>query len=151
MKKDYNLYELTKMLERICQAHPIVGNFLTNVYQLGETDDITYPVVALTLNNVTRRENTLDFSLNILYADRLTDNRDNTITAQSVGITVLLEMLNLLHNHTNVIVPGDYQIIPFQEQFADNTAGVYVPVILKVPNYVGDCTWIDPDCIECQA
>lgn len=149
MKKDYNLYEFAKLIERACQAHPLVNDFLFSVYRINDTDNITYPVVALTLNSVTKRQNTIDFNINLLYADRLTDNRDNVLTAQSEGVTVLLEMMNVLSTHTNTLVPDDYQITPFKEQFADNTAGAFVAATIKAPNYLGECFYFDPECIEC--
>lgn len=149
MRKDYNLYELTELIKRLCNAHPLVNDFMTSVYRLNDTDDVNYPAIALTINSATPQQNTIDFNINLLYADRLTDNRDNDISIQSTGIGILLEMLNVIEENANVVIPTGNQILPFMEQFADNTAGVFTSVTLTVPNYIGDCYWLDPDCLDC--
>lgn len=149
MKRDYNLLELTNLIRKLCKAHPVVNDFMTSVYRLNDTKDINYPAVALTINNAIPQENTINFNINLLYADRLTDNRDNAINIQSTGIGVLIEMMNAINENTNVIIPVGNQITPFMEQFADNTAGVFTSITLTVPSYIGNCYWIDPTSLEC--
>lgn len=149
MKRDYNLFELTKLISQICDAHPHVNDFFTSVYRLNDTDNIVYPVVSLTINNITANENTIDYNINLLYADRLTENRDNNISIQSIGTTTLIEIINFLGEKTTLLKPLGYQITPFMEQFADNCSGVFSQLTLKAPNYIGSCHWIDSKCIDC--
>lgn len=149
MTKDYNLFEIINLINKICDAHPKINTFFTNVYRLNDSNDIIYPVISLTVNNITRQENTIDYNINILYSDRLTENRDNQIVVQSSGTSAIIEIFNLIENHTNISPSIGYQLTPFTEQFADNTAGIFATLTLKVPNYIGECHWIDIKCIEC--
>lgn len=148
--KNYNLFEFTELVKSIAAAHPFVNDFRISRYSVNESDNINYPVIALTINSITIKENTQAFDFNILFADRLTEQRDNEITAQTTGISTIIEILNAIKEHTTIDIDDNYILTPFTEQFADNCAGVFARVSSEVPNYLGECTWIDPKCIKCK-
>jgi len=147
--KNYNLFELNNLIKSICNAHPLINDYFINKYRVVESDNINYPLLACTVNYITSAENTLTFNVNMLYADRLTDQRDNEITVQSIGVSSLIEVVNALKELAPVAVDDSYNITPFTEQFADNCAGVFATLNIETPHYIGQCNWVDKTCIDC--
>ena len=147
---DYNLFEFTKLIERIVDAHPLINSFFVGKYTVNESDNVVYPALALTINAVTNQSSTLTFDCNLLYADRLTDRRDNETSIQSVGVSSIVEVLNALNAHTLSELDESYTITPFSEQFADNCAGVFTRINVVLPSYIGECEWINSECITCK-
>lgn len=145
-----NMYEFVKMVGRVFESHPFVNSFFEGVYKISDSDNVDYPLVALTINNISRNERTINYNINLLYADRLTDNRDNKLAVQSTGTNVLLEGLNAIDWRIDSLsVTEGYSITPFTEQFADNCAGVFTTVSIESVNPIGDCEWLDCSCFEC--
>ncbi|MCD8079639.1 MAG: hypothetical protein LUF04_04260 [Bacteroides sp.] len=149
MIKGLNLYEVQKAIRLVFESHPLVNDFLINKYRLNDTDDMKYPGVVFTVNSITRNDSVLKLDTNLLYADRLTDSRDNEIQIQSTGTTVLMECLNVFYEHTDIAVTQGYVMTPFTEQFADNTAGIVTHVSLETPSHLQDCYWLDTESLEC--
>lgn len=149
MERNYNLFELTNLLRNVFLSHPFVNDFMVNKYRLNDTDNITYAACVFTVNSITRQDNLLSFDTNILYVDRLNDKRDNEMAIQSTGLSVMIECLNAIKENTEVAIQTDFTSTPFTEQFADNTAGIFARVTMQVPSYIGNCDWLDPDCIHC--
>lgn len=136
-----NLYQFVKNMERISLLNNGVVSFAEgDVYELMNNDKQTYPKVVLTLNNITDAEEgrkTIDCTL--FYIDRLTDNGDNKISIQSVGITVLDQIKTHIEDE---FADWDYttdQFTPFTEKFADLCAGVFTSTTIELS--LGDlCT-----------
>lgn len=148
MTKGVNLYELHDVFRKVFQAHPLVNDFHVNKYRLNDTDDIGYPAVVFTVNGMTKNGTLLTYNINLLYADRLTDSRDNETNIQSIGTTVLIEGINAVSDVLEISV-DNYTLNPFTEQFADNTAGVVATISVEAPVNIGECYWMDIECLEC--
>lgn len=149
-----NYIEFIELLEQISLQHPLINNFYTGTYRLNSTDDITYPALVLTFNsiNVSVTDPTFTtFNINLLYADRLTDDRSNLHEIQSLGITVISEIIQALILYYNIQVTTNILFNPFKEQFADNTAGVVATINISIPSATGNCYWFDPStkCKKC--
>lgn len=147
--KNYNLFELNNLIKSICDAHPLINDYFINKYRATESDNINYPLLACTVNSVISNENTLTFNVNMLYADRLTDRRDNEISVQSTGVSSLMEVVNAMKELAPLEIDNGYSITPFTEQFADNCAGVFATLSIQVPHYLGECHWVKKTCIDC--
>lgn len=149
MNKGYTLHELVTTIRQIVSGHPTINSFIEGVYKAIEVDNINYPALMVTVNSTTRTARTLNYDINLLYADRLTDERDNKLFIQSAGTAVLAELLNAIDLIDDVSLSESNQISVFEEQFADNTAGAFVRIQIETANPIGDCAWIDYSCIGC--
>lgn len=153
MKKVKNTYEILKDIKAVFLSHPDVNEYMYGVYKLGDTKNIKYPIVALTKENISNVNNSiLSMTFNILYADRLTDSRDNMEYIEATGESVILECLNYIRNCGHKIGITDvFSIRPFTEQFADNCAGVVTTITIQFPSFIGQCDWIKVDeCLKCK-
>lgn len=154
LKQIKNTYELQKDIEGVFRSHPDVNKVLYGVWRMGDEENIPYPLVAITKNNLsTVNDSLLALNINILYADRLTDSRDNMEYIQSVGESVILECLNRIKNcGYKIAQTGNISIQPFTEQFADNCAGSAVTgLTLQIPSFIGQCEWLEvDDCDRCN-
>lgn len=129
-----NLYQFIKNIERISLLNNGIVSFAEgDVYDLLNHSGQTYPKVVLTLNNITDAEDdrkTVDCTF--FYIDRLTDNGDNKISIQSVGITVLDQIKTRLEQE---FADWEYtadQFTPFTEKFADLCAGVFTSTTIDL-------------------
>lgn len=137
----YNYSELVREIDSVCNQHPEVGQVLYNEYSLDSTGDVCYPVIAITPNPVTVGLNITVYSFNLLYADRLTDERDNVVQAQSAGMDVITEIVNAMRTVLNMDVQDDLLISVYTGQFADQVAGCVATVNFVLPSSVGLCEW----------
>jgi hypothetical protein len=152
MNKGRSLFDIVRLFRNVCTQHPLVNDFFEGVYGISSADNITYSLIALTVQNVTRQSGTspyLTYTVNLLYADRLTENRDNRLAIQSTGITVLSEIINAIESLDQLTLGGMLTFSPFTEQFADNCAGVVTTLSIQVADPIGDCYWLDTECFEC--
>lgn len=149
MLKGYKLFEVAQLFRRVAGQHPFVNTFFEGVYRVEDSSNVKYPCLAFTVNSITKQSNLLVLEVNLLWADRMTENRDNIMTASSVGTEVLNELLNAVDEFTDISVQEGYTIRPFWGQFSDDCAGVTTTATIQVPNPIGDCHWLDPDCLKC--
>lgn len=155
-QKSYNFYEVTKVLEATSLSHPFVNNVYFNRYKLNKTNDIMYPAVVFLHESTDISDIYTSITWNILYVDRLTNDRSNIIEIQSVGKQVITEILNTLYASGNFFLEedanGHFHITfnIFEEQYADNVAGVTANVNISHDSELGYCTFIDyDDCVKC--
>lgn len=145
----FNLYTLIEYIKKISLKHPIVNTFFIDRYAIiGNASDIKFPCVTLLQRQHTISSTFNTFNFTLLYADRLTEDRDNSIEIQSTGIDVLNEILNYLSYELNISQP--FIVNTFNNQYADLCSGAVVDVSIAVPNVIGECEWFDkPDCSNC--
>lgn len=151
MVEKFNYYEFIKVVEKTCLSHPFVSNFYTGRYRLNSTDDIEYPAIVMTTNNIAVGENITTVNFNLMYVDRLTEKRDNILLIQSVGIDTISEINNALKQCFDMDSTDNLTFNVFEEQFADNVAGVVTPVSFYMPSNIGSCFWFNPKniCEKC--
>lgn len=137
-------YDLVAIIKHVCLKHPAVNNFYTNRYKLNSVSDIEYAAVIFTNNSIQVGDSETTLSFNLLYADRLTRDRDNTLQIQSEGISVLTEIINAIRNidFLSASTTNDITINVFYEQFADSTAGAIAQVSLVYPSNLDSCDWL---------
>jgi hypothetical protein len=144
----YNLFEFKKLLENVSLKHPFVNTVLFNRYKINTSDCVKYPVVTYLFNSVQVGEDITTYNLSIIYADRLTSCRDNSTEIQSLGITVISELVNFLYNKllgtTNTMT---FNL--FKDQYADECAGVIANnVQFALPSEIGSCEYLCIDDID---
>lgn len=146
----FNYYELMNTVKDVCTQHPGVNQVSSNRYLANGAGDIHYPIICITPGEVVVEERQTTYNLNLLYADRLTEARDNLIQIHSVGITTLVEITNALKKYFASFDTERAIINVFNGQFADETAGVLANVTITTIADLGECEWFCPEPNTCK-
>jgi hypothetical protein len=145
-----NYFEFNALLKKAFGKHPFVNNIYSEVYRDDHTDNIVYPCVVYNVTGVTVNPNgTTSVAMIVYFIDRITPEGDNVIQVQSLGMSVITEVLNALKDIDDDDILESFTFTPFRNQFADNCAGVYCNATVLFVSDMGDChdIWdIDEDC-----
>ncbi len=129
-----NYYQIIKLFKERSLKHPFVNSFYTDIYSVtGRESDINYPAIIITPNEFVINNPISTFNFNILYVDRMTEDRLNSIEIQSTGIQTINEIINTFE------LDNSFTINIFKDQFADLCAGAVANIELIVRNPVGYC------------
>ena len=136
------LFEIINKLKDIAISKPNI-NFVGDgdVYVLNSLPNIDYSVFFITQNDHSIDSDTITYSLNLFYIDRISDSEDNTLNIQSDGMLQLTNVINTLVFSEDVDVEGEITFTPFIQRFADQCAGVYCTVRFIVDNNLGTCNY----------
>jgi len=130
-----NLQQLIRIMERVALKQLTVQTVVENdVFRLNSLPNVRYGVFAWLQRNhrgsVTGPMQTFSFSL--FYVDRLRQDERNQVEVQSVGIDTMGNILRTLSEVYDVEV-DEYTITTFNQRFADQCAGAFANVTLRVP------------------
>ena len=136
------LFEIINKLKNIAISKPNI-NFVDDgdVYTLNSLPNIDYSVFFITQNDHSIYQDTITYSLNLFYIDRISDSEDNVLNIQSDGMLQLTNVINTLVFSEDVDVDGEITFTPFIQRFADQCAGVYCTVRFVVDNNLGSCSY----------
>ena len=136
------LFEIINKLKSIAINKPNI-NYVGDgdVYTLNSLPNIDYSVFFITQNDHSIYQDTITYSLNLFYIDRISDSEDNTLNIQSDGMLQLTNIINTLVLSEDVDVEGDITFVPFIQRFADQCAGIYCNVRFVVDNNLGTCSY----------
>ena len=136
------LFEIINKLKSIAINKPNI-NFVGDgdVYTLNSLPNIDYSVFFITQNDHSIYQDTITYSLNLFYIDRISDSEDNVLNIQSDGMLQLTNVINTLVFSEDVDVDGEISFTPFIQRFADQCAGVYCTVRFVVDNNLGTCNY----------
>ena len=136
------LFEIINKLKDIAINKPNI-NFVGDgdVYTLNSLPNIDYSVFFITQNDHSIYQDTITYSLNLFYIDRISDSEDNVLNIQSDGMLQLTNVINTLVFSEDVDVDGEITFTPFIQRFADNCCGVYCTVRFIVDNNLGVCSY----------
>lgn len=128
-----NLFQLIHTIKNTAGKANLVNSVKDgDVYENLNSGTQTYPVVNVTIDNITKEENgTSNVTMNIFYIDRLEDNCRNKTQAQSSAVTVLEQIMNRLEDEQAFDFTSK-TFYPFTEKFADLCAGSYVTCTLDL-------------------
>ena len=136
------LFEIINKLKNIAISKPNI-NYVGDgdVYTLNSLPNIDYSVFFITQNDHSIDSDTITYSLNLFYIDRISDSEDNVLNIQSDGMLQLTNIINTLVFSEDVDVDGEITFVPFIQRFADQCAGVYCNVRFVVENNLGSCNY----------
>ena len=136
------LFEIINKLKDIAINKPNI-NWVGDgdVYTLNSLPNIDYSVFFITQNDHSIYQDTITYSLNLFYIDRISDSEDNTLNIQSDGMLQLTNIINTLVFSEDVDVDGEISFTPFIQRFADQCAGIYCNVRFVVDNNLGVCSY----------
>ena len=134
-----NFIQILRKLEAYSLSLPYVHSAnLGDIYEyLNGKPNVKYAAVNIDINQSTRNDNLITYSVYLYYIDRLTEDKSNWIEVK----TTAEQVLNSIVNYAAKIgdVDDGWTINYFEQQFADYCAGGYVQFNLEVPNVMGDC------------
>jgi hypothetical protein len=76
----------------------------------------------------TYRGEMIQYSFVLLFTDRLTNNRSNTIEVESTAIDVLAKTISALSKLSMIDIEYDTDINTFTERFSEECAGAYINI-----------------------
>ena len=128
-----NLFQLIHTIKNTAGKSNLVSSVKDgDVYENLNSGTQTYPVVNVTIDNITKDETgTSNVTMNIFYIDRLEDNNRNKTQVQSSAVTVLEQIMNKLEDEQAFDFTSK-TFYPFTEKFADLCAGSYVTCTLDL-------------------
>lgn len=128
-----NLFQLIHTIKNTAGKANLVSSVKDgDVYENLNSGTQTYPVVNVTIDNITKDETgTSSVTMNIFYIDRLEDNNRNKTQVQSSAVTVLEQIMNKLEDEQAFDFTSK-TFYPFTEKFADLCAGSYVTCTLEL-------------------
>lgn len=128
-----NLFQLIHTIKNTAGKANLVSSVKDgDVYENLNSSTQTYPVVNVTIDNITKEETgTSNVTMNIFYIDRLEDNNRNKTQVQSSAVTVLEQIMNKLEEEQAFDFTSK-TFYPFTEKFADLCAGSYVTCTLEL-------------------
>lgn len=128
-----NLFQLIHTIKNTAGKSNLVSSVKDgDVYENLNSGTQTYPVVNVTIDNITKDETgTSSVTMNIFYIDRLEDNNRNKTQVQSSAVTVLEQIMNKLEDEQAFDFTSK-TFYPFTEKFADICAGSYVTCTLDL-------------------
>ena len=123
--------ELLNNITEVAKKHPNINStFIGDVYELNHRNDVDY--CAFVITNGTHRVNsdeTIDYSLNLFYVDRLTADDGNRTMIHSAGIDFMNSLLRAVEKLGVTVVEHTENV--FNERFNDVCAGVYATVVFR--------------------
>lgn len=143
MLERYTVYEFIQLLEYSFTSHPNVNNFYKHKFKAEATDNIEYPAIVVTIDNLSVGINISTFLLNIMYVDRNTPERDNTDYINSIGVSIITEVMNKIRNEFQVSINENLVFRFFTQQFSNDCAGVYCQTNITLPSDIGQCAFYE--------
>lgn len=129
------LVELIHRIEENARRQPCISSVVRNdVFRINSIPDLRYGVFAWLQGQHSGSVGSgMDrYSFTLFYVDRLKADEGNQIEVQSVGCSVLGNILRALEEEG--IGVEDYTLQPFNQRFTDMCAGVFCNVTLEVPS-----------------
>lgn len=134
-----NFIQILNRLEAYSLSLPYVNSTNTgDIYEfLNGNPGVKYASVNIDINQSTRTDNLVNYSIFLYYVDRLSEDKSNWMEIKTTAEQVLNSIINYAAKIGDV--NDGWTINFFEQQFADYCAGGYVQFILEVPNEMGDC------------
>ena len=130
------LQEIINIIKEIGSIQPNVNSTTEgSIYEvLNNNPSINYANFHITQNkHQIENENFIIYNFIFFYVDRLTADKSNKVSIQSIGIEVLNNIIRTLRNKFEDIDITNTDFQPFTERFSDNCAGVYSNISIAVP------------------
>ena len=124
-----------RFIERIALMQPSVKMVVPNdIFRLNATPSAEYAVFGWTQgqHSIGAEDSYATYAFTFFYVDRLTEDKGNELEIQSVGITVLDNIIRTVVQ-AGAQVANDYIFTSFNQRFQDECAGVYCNIAFRVP------------------
>ena len=131
------LFEVIQKLKDIALQQPNVRSVSDgDIYEtLNANPSSVYSIFHITQQTHREDEDYDYWGFNLFYVDRLTDDYQNRLKIQSIGKSVLSNVVRIFCEQNDIDFPDETQISfnSFTEKFVDLTAGMYCNLTLTIP------------------
>ena len=131
--------EVKKLLNNLATDHKQINDFgWGDVWEIGESKSITYPLMYCTIQNSNVSGKTFNLSLSIIFADLVFEDEKNEDDVISDQMLICQDIIAQLRSDTFDFTLGQsVNINFFTERLSDLVAGVQATISLALP-YVAD-------------
>lgn len=129
------LKQIIETIKNLSLAHPNVNSvYEGNVYEcLNANPSNKYASVVVTQTTHTQDDVFDHYGFVIFYVDRLVDDlEENRLQIQSIGKTMLSNIVDAFCYEFDA-EHNDITFHPFTQKFVDETAGVYIDIVIDTP------------------
>ena len=131
--------EVKKLLNNLATDHKQINDFgWGDVWEIGESKSITYPLMYCTIQNSNVSGKTFNLSLSIIFADLVFEDEKNEDDVISDQMLICQDIIAQLRSDTFDFTLGQsVNVNFFTERLSDLVAGVQASISLALP-YVAD-------------
>jgi hypothetical protein len=131
--------QVKSLLNNLATAHKQINDYgWGDVWELGESDSITYPLMYCTIGASSIVGNEFNLSIQILFMDLVFGDNSNIDDVISDQMLICQDIIaQLRSNDFEFIIEDNVPIQFFTERFSDLVAGVSADITLSLP-YVAD-------------
>lgn len=131
--------EVKKLLNNLAIDHKQINDFgWGDVWEIGESKSITYPLMYCTIQNSNVSGKTFNLSLSIIFADLVFEDEKNEDDVISDQMLICQDIIAQLRSDTFDFTLGQsVNVNFFTERLSDLVAGVQATISLALP-YVAD-------------
>lgn len=105
-----------------------------DVYSIWNSNEIKYSAFNIALDSIEIEDTNLSYNVVMYYGDRLINNDSNFNFVVADGIRIMSYIINDISDIDSIDIDNNYNITPFQQQFADYLGGVYVRLTITGNN-----------------
>ena len=131
--------EVKKLLNNLATDHKQINDFgWGDVWEIGESKSITYPLMYCTIQNSNVSGKTFNLSLSIIFADLVFEDEKNEDDVISDQMLICQDIIAQLRSDTfDFTLSQSVNVNFFTERLSDLVAGVQATISLALP-YVAD-------------
>ena len=129
------LTDTIRTIERVAMKQPPVKSVVrSDIFRLNTIPNAEYGVFGWTQgqHSAEIQSSFYTFRFTFFYIDRLTADKGNQVEVQSVGVTILDNIIRTL-GETGLEFDGECRFTPFSQRFLDECAGAFCSVSILVP------------------
>lgn len=126
------------------------GNLIDYSRRNEEDDEVKYPLMFITPQNITYNRTTTEYTISIIFGDILQEDYDNGKNVISNMSLIAKDLVSYITNppsnpnSVNLIDVFDITLpisaIPFQERFNDYIGGVSLDIVIRVVDSINTCS-----------
>lgn len=137
-----NSKELTEIILQTASACPLVhsvgcGDVYDELNNIGHNE---YGHFNAVVESATKGTNLTRYDVVMYFADRLTQDKKNSLSVQVDGYTAIITTLNKLLDSADIEI-GEYSVNYFEQKFADYCAGAWARVQISAQDDLSACDW----------
>jgi hypothetical protein len=131
--------EVKKILNDLADAHFQINDFgWGDVWEIGESESITYPLMYCTMQNSNINGKVFNFNISIIFADLVFADEKNEDSVIADQVLICQDIIAQLRSDKWDFTLGqNVSIAFFSERLSDLVAGVRADISLAIP-YVAD-------------
>lgn len=131
-----------KILNPIFEDHLQLNDFgFGDLVDHATTKTVKYPLMWVVLNDVSYKNKAFNYSLSLVFADILREDKSNAVEIQSDMIQIAADVATKIRyiENNDIEIESEFLLKPFTERFTDFTAGVVCDLVIKSYQILSDC------------